>query len=163
MNNNPYGGPTWTDEDRERIRELWINSGMSASQIAAEFPGKSRNAIIGIVYRMGLSGTRQRPKRTYIVRPRTQRKAPFVKKVPLKPQPEPEPVDDLAAVWPLHLSLFDLTKRTCKFPFGTETPFTFCGHTTAPGHPYCKAHCLMAYQAPVVRKREPRPREKINF
>lgn len=161
--NNLTVGPTWTDEDRQRIRDMWMNEGMSASQIAAEFPGKSRNAIIGIVHRMGLTGSRQRPRRTYVVPPRTQRKAPFVKKAPVKVQPVPPPVDAPADIGPLNLTLFDLTDATCKFPFGREVPFTFCGHATAPGLPYCKAHCLMAYQPPKARDRAPRPREKINF
>lgn len=46
----------WTDERVERLSALWLE-GRSASQIAAELgEGVSRNAVIGKVHRLGLSG-----------------------------------------------------------------------------------------------------------
>lgn len=48
---------TWTDERVEKLRELW-GEGLTASQIARELGGVSRNAVIGKVHRLGL-GTRQ--------------------------------------------------------------------------------------------------------
>ncbi len=47
---------SWTDERVERLSTLWLE-GRSASQIAAELGGGvSRNAVIGKVHRLGLSG-----------------------------------------------------------------------------------------------------------
>lgn len=47
---------SWTDERVERLSTLWLG-GRSASQIAAELgEGVSRNAVIGKVHRLGLSG-----------------------------------------------------------------------------------------------------------
>ena len=47
---------SWTDERVELLRRLWIE-GLSASRIAAELAGGvTRNAVIGKVHRMGLSG-----------------------------------------------------------------------------------------------------------
>ena len=47
---------SWTDERVERLSTLWLE-GRSASQIAAELgEGVSRNAVIGKVHRLGLSG-----------------------------------------------------------------------------------------------------------
>lgn len=47
---------SWTDERVERLSALWLE-GRSASQIAAELGGGvSRNAVIGKVHRLGLSG-----------------------------------------------------------------------------------------------------------
>jgi len=45
----------WSVEKDLLIRKLWAE-GLSASQIAAEVGGVSRNAIIGRVHRLGLSG-----------------------------------------------------------------------------------------------------------
>ncbi len=48
-----------------------------------------------------------------------------------------------AAVEPLHLSIMDLAEDTCRWPYGgwpERTGITFCGHTPAPGKPYCAAH-----------------------
>ncbi|MEL6267169.1 MAG: GcrA family cell cycle regulator [Pseudomonadota bacterium] len=44
----------WTEERVERLKELW-NEGMSASKIAKELGGVTRNAVIGKVHRLGLS------------------------------------------------------------------------------------------------------------
>ena len=46
---------SWTDERVERLKKLWAD-GLSASQIAAELGGVSRNAVIGKVHRLNLPG-----------------------------------------------------------------------------------------------------------
>ncbi|MFL1874217.1 GcrA family cell cycle regulator, partial [Hansschlegelia beijingensis] len=45
----------WTDERVELLKKRWAE-GLSASQIAAELGGVTRNAVIGKVHRLGLSG-----------------------------------------------------------------------------------------------------------
>ena len=44
---------SWTDERVELLKKLWAD-GLSASQIAAELGGITRNAVIGKVHRLGL-------------------------------------------------------------------------------------------------------------
>jgi GcrA cell cycle regulator len=44
---------SWTDERIDRLKELWTK-GMTASQIADELGGVSRNAVIGKAHRLGL-------------------------------------------------------------------------------------------------------------
>jgi GcrA cell cycle regulator len=44
---------SWTDERIERLKELW-SKGMTASTIADELGGVSRNAVIGKAHRLGL-------------------------------------------------------------------------------------------------------------
>jgi GcrA cell cycle regulator len=45
----------WTDERVEKLKKLW-SEGLSASQIAAQLGGVSRNAVIGKVHRLNLPG-----------------------------------------------------------------------------------------------------------
>src|SRR5258706_5925282 len=45
----------WTDERVEQLKKLW-SEGLSASQIAGRLGGVTRNAVIGKVHRLGLSG-----------------------------------------------------------------------------------------------------------
>ena len=45
---------SWTDERVETLKRMW-NEGQSASQIAEELGGVTRNAVIGKVHRLGLS------------------------------------------------------------------------------------------------------------
>ena len=67
----------WTDERVEKLKKLW-SEGLSASQIAAQLGGVSRNAVIGKVHRLNLPGrakaggtqTATRPKRPAAVAPR---------------------------------------------------------------------------------------------
>ncbi|HET9639285.1 MAG TPA: GcrA family cell cycle regulator [Allosphingosinicella sp.] len=44
---------SWTDERIDRLKELW-SQGMTASHIADELGGVSRNAVIGKAHRLGL-------------------------------------------------------------------------------------------------------------
>ena len=44
----------WTEERVELLRKFWAE-GLSASQIAAQLGGVSRNAVIGKVHRLKLS------------------------------------------------------------------------------------------------------------
>src|SRR3954468_22955304 len=48
---------SWTDERIERLKKMW-HDGATASQIADELGGVSRNAVIGQAHRLGLE---QRP------------------------------------------------------------------------------------------------------
>ena len=53
---------SWTDERVDLLKKLWAD-GLSASQIAGELGNVTRNAVIGKVHRLGLSG-RAKPTRT---------------------------------------------------------------------------------------------------
>jgi GcrA cell cycle regulator len=66
---------SWTDERVELLRKLWTQ-GLSASQIATELNhGITRNAVIGKVHRLGLSGRAKTPS-TPSSRPRKVTRAP---------------------------------------------------------------------------------------
>src|ERR1043165_2566889 len=58
--NEDNGTMMWTDERVELLKKLWTD-GLSASQIAAELGGITRNAVIGKVHRLGLSGGAKSP------------------------------------------------------------------------------------------------------
>ena len=45
----------WNDERVATLKKLWLD-GLSASQIAKQLGGVTRNAVIGKVHRLGLSG-----------------------------------------------------------------------------------------------------------
>ncbi|RGP35328.1 GcrA family cell cycle regulator [Pseudotabrizicola alkalilacus] len=81
---------SWTDERVETLKKMWAE-GQSASQIAKELGGVTRNAVIGKVHRLGLSnrvgGGKDEP----------EDEAPVVAAkpepvTPRAPEPRPEPV-----------------------------------------------------------------------
>lgn len=79
---------SWSQAEIDKVTPLWLD-GKSASEIARVMPGRSRNAIIGIVHRLGLSrtgATVQRVRREpTMARPA---RAPKVRQSQLKP-PKP--------------------------------------------------------------------------
>jgi len=80
---------SWTDERVETLKRMW-NEGQSASQIAKELGGVTRNAVIGKVHRLGLSNRVGAPPV-----PETKPKA-----APAAPPMRPEAADAPAAVEP---------------------------------------------------------------
>ena len=64
---------SWTDERVELLKKLW-GEGLSASQIAGRIGSVTRNAVIGKVHRLGLSG-RATTSRMKTHRPSRQRMA----------------------------------------------------------------------------------------
>ncbi len=88
---------SWTDERVETLKTMW-GEGKSASQIAKELGGVTRNAVIGKVHRLGLSN-RTAPAKTA---PKEEKPAAEAKPKPVKeatPKPEPaEPAKPAAPV-----------------------------------------------------------------
>ena len=81
---------SWTDERVETLKKMWAE-GQSASQIAKELGGVTRNAVIGKVHRLGLSN------RVGGGKEEAEEEAPVAtaKPEPVQrpaPEPRPEPV-----------------------------------------------------------------------
>ena len=143
----------WTDERVEQLKQYWAE-GLSASQIASKMGGVTRNAVIGKVHRLGLSGraTPAKPKRGCVTEA-----APEA--APAEPETaRAEMIDRLleepAFVAPAVLSSGDmatvatLQRNMCKWPMGdpASDDFHFCGQPTVPGKSYCSYHARMAFQ-----------------
>ncbi|WP_406856327.1 GcrA family cell cycle regulator [Alsobacter sp. KACC 23698] len=167
---------SWTDERVELLKKLW-NQGLSASQIAAELGGGvTRNAVIGKVHRLGLSGRAKTPSPQQ-QRPRKVTRAPshplsHGSSAPIvrgnlavmpKAIPAPAPVAELApvprndVVIPMseRVTIMELRESMCRWPHGdpTSEDFRFCGAKSPPGTPYCNYHSQIAYQPSVDRRR----------
>ena len=154
---------SWTDERVATLSKLWAD-GLSASQIAAELGGVTRNAVIGKVHRLGLSGRakpanssakRAKRPRSYTPKPRSNgRSVPSLRAV--DGSSARSAVEDLVEPESLKLSLVELTETTCKWPHGdpTEAGFHFCGCKVKEGSPYCEYHSKLAFQPITDRRRE---------
>jgi GcrA cell cycle regulator len=74
---------SWTDERIERLKKMW-GDGATASQIADELGGVSRNAVIGKAHRLGLDA------RPSPVKPGDEKeKKPVVAAAAAQPKPAP--------------------------------------------------------------------------
>ena len=162
----------WTDERVELLKKLW-NDGLSASQIAVELGGITRNAVIGNVHRLGLSGRakspassvpRQRKPRASVAllrvaRPALRGNAAVARAPDFEVAYDPEP-EISAEVVPIgqRCTLLELTEARCRWPIGDPGAhdFFFCGGKTAEALPYCPHHARIAYQPLSERRREKR-------
>jgi GcrA cell cycle regulator len=75
---------SWTEERIERLKTMW-HEGATASQIADELGGVSRNAVIGKAHRLGLE---QRPSP---VKPGDEKDKPAAAAAPAAAKPVPTP------------------------------------------------------------------------
>ncbi len=163
---------TWPDERVEILKKLWLD-GLSASQIAAQLgDGITRNAVIGKVHRLGLSG---RGSPTRAARPRTRRprqpsapkrmptsgNAALKAKTAVSParrsEPALEPIRLVDIPVGERIGILSLTEKTCRWPLGDpgSDEFCFCGQTPQDGTPYCDYHASIAYQ-PAHERRRPK-------
>lgn len=144
----------WTEDRVEILSKLWAE-GLSASQIAKQLGGVTRNAVIGKVHRLGLSGraTPSRPARRKVAAPRATAAAPKTiiprapRPVPVAPPPAP-PMEAKPLPSGEYATILTITESTCKWPIGDPAgdDFRFCGRNTDQTSPYCTAHSRVAYQ-----------------
>jgi GcrA cell cycle regulator len=158
---------TWTDERVEQLKKLWAD-GLSASQIAGELGGITRNAVIGKVHRLGLSGRAKAPSSS-VPRQRKPR-APSMFRAPrpmmrgntalahapaydYDAEPEPELIENIIPIGQ-RCTLLELDQEKCHWPIGDpgQPDFFFCGGKTNAGTPYCGYHGRVAYQPPAARR-----------
>lgn len=172
---------SWTDDRVETLKKLWME-GLSASQIANELGmGVTRNAVIGKVHRLKLSG-RAKPA-TSSSRPRaaarsatrsassnstprrrsssgggatrgnTALKVDAVADQELNVALNAE--KELFIPVEERIGLLALTEKTCKWPIGDPLAedFHFCGRDSEEDAPYCEFHSKRAYHQLDRRKK----------
>ena len=149
----------WTDERVELLKKLWLE-GLSASQIAKQLGGVTRNAVIGKVHRLGLSGRAapSQPARPAFKAPRPPRPAaaPAQRRVESHHHHAPAPPAPVFYVEePGSATVLTLGAHMCKWPIGDPSAdtFTFCGRRNDGEGPYCVHHARVAYQPQQQRKR----------
>ncbi|WP_156851363.1 GcrA family cell cycle regulator [Bartonella refiksaydamii] len=170
----------WTCERVELLKKFW-SEGLSASQIAAQLGGVSRNAVIGKVHRLKLPGrgktaqgvTRAQKTPATPSSPRVRRTTPTVLstdvtscsegETALKMEFIAEDVTDIdvsaksSVVVPIsrQLNLLQLSENTCRWPVGDPlaADFHFCGADSGENSPYCAFHAKIAFQPISERRR----------
>ena len=159
----------WTDERVELLKKLWLD-GLSASQIAKQLGGVTRNAVIGKVHRLGLSGRAapSQPSRPVFKAPRAPRPAaaPAPRRIEGHAPRSHVPAAPVVEEDPLQLddgnfaTVLTISDRMCRWPIGdpAATEFHFCGRSPKDGSPYCEAHARKAYQPQQAHRRNDKGR-----
>lgn len=137
----------WTDERVDLLKTLW-QDGLSASQVARQLGGVTRNAVIGKVHRLGLSGRAEpsRPRASPSPRRAAVRSS---RRPPAAPRPSPRPPVSRPTAHgderPGAATALTLGAHMCRWPIGDPLSegFSFCGRR-ADG-PYCPDHAQVAY------------------
>ena len=146
----------WTDERVETLKKLWLE-GLSASQIAKQLGGVTRNAVIGKVHRLGLSGRAapSQPQRSVFRAPRPARVPVAAAPAPRRPvaQPVAPTLPVIRSEEPGSATVLTLGAHMCKWPIGDPATdnFSFCGRRSNEDGPYCHEHAMIAYQPQPTR------------
>ena len=149
--------------------------------VSGDFGGVTRNAVIGKVHRLGLSGrattsrmkisgraTAPRPGGTNALQKRpvnsnankqrfAQSGNPAVRALYI---PEIEPfipsAEELDIPMAERKTIQTLGECSCRWPIGDPqlAEFHFCGKNKVPGLPYCEFHARRAFQPPQARRRD---------
>jgi GcrA cell cycle regulator len=165
---------SWTDERVELLRKLWLD-GLSASQIASELSnGITRNAVIGKVHRLGLSGRakapaqatpRPRPPKQIRSTPAPRQHAPIVRGnlafalAPRIVEAQPQArvaLEEVVIPMSERVTIMELRESMCRWPLGdpASPEFRYCGSEAPIGEgPYCTYHARVAYQPAQDRRR----------
>lgn len=127
----------WTKPVVARFEQLFEDE-LPYSKIAEELSKEfgvliSRNAAIGFARRHNV------PKRQKTDTPRKQErfeprgKTTLVQYIPKKPTGRGI------------LRIDQLGPRSCRWPFGDNPPFLYCGCLTVEGYPYCETHMKLGH------------------
>jgi GcrA cell cycle regulator len=161
---------SWTDERVDLLKRLW-SEGLSASQIAGRLGSVTRNAVIGKVHRLGLSGRattsrmkshRPRARMANVkrqVKPRfAQTGNPAVRALYMDAEAYVAPAEEIEIPLAERKTIQTLTECSCRWPIGDPqtSEFHFCGRNKVPLLPYCEVHARRAFQ-PVAPRRRERP------
>lgn len=144
---------SWTHERIEQLKKLW-EAGYTASNIATELGGITRNAVIGKAHRLGLSGRMKSKSKVSSVSIVRKRKMPVNKNSKI--------IELTTSVEPMNPTSFaDIKDGLCRWPLGEpeDLDFKFCGRKCAEGMIYCNEHHSLAYQ-PLNQTRQKRASRK---
>ena len=143
----------WNEERTAALTKMWLD-GMSASQVARQLGGVSRNAVIGKVHRLGLD-SRQTPSRprslggrpagssrsaTALVQAHRSATAPTVVTI------RPATVAPVSVDMKPTASLLNLGGHACRWPIGdpSTSDFGFCGRERSGAGSYCSDHAQVS-------------------
>ncbi|WGR93144.1 GcrA family cell cycle regulator [Bradyrhizobium sp. ISRA443] len=155
----------WLPEHSAALRDLRAR-GMSYSEIADAINERfhtayTRNAALSRGQRMGLGGLERlepslpnrvgRPESTVPVLPRIEVSREVRREAMADMVRWPKPFSGegeapklrCVEITPRHLSLVELERGDCRYPYGgdrDDEPITFCGHPRRPGSSYCTPH-----------------------
>jgi hypothetical protein len=139
----------WTREQSDYLASVW-RAGYSFSELAQflnEQFGVSyytRSAIGGKVARMALRNEARVPRAP---KPRARRVIHLT--VPSKPVKQADPPSRDPAREPrIWCELIELTRFTCRYPYGDRPPFAYCGCPVIEGSPYCPFHTRLCWNNP---------------
>jgi len=149
----------WTKEAEAHMERMYVFEKMSAKQISEKLCEMydtdliTRNAVVGKIDRKGLYREPLKGK---------PRKKPFMMEPSKKSSARKMESQEAhkarsqrgASLQPKSpgLSLLDIGAEDCRFPYGDNPPYTFCGHPIEPGKAYCKEHQTLCHQRLVPKE-----------
>ena len=148
------GATSWTTEITDYAVAHW-KDGKSAAEIsrgiAQTFQVRfTRNAVIGKVHRLGMSGTRERVRATnfskegrFRLKARAAKPAQPPKAAKVKPEPRPAFIEVLS---PNARPWEERASGECAYPLGEQGEIHSCCNPIREGSRYCEGHHAISYR-----------------
>lgn len=130
----------WGEEEDKILRDMYAQ-GFSFGKISEKLIGRSRNSTISRADRIGLpKRDGGRPRKQVHHAKTIRRKSPFHFGPAVDAAPPLAFTPKAAKVEPLMIAFADLGADQCRFAYGEEQPYFFCGHSQKEGSSYCEKH-----------------------
>lgn len=140
----------WTPDRVRRLVELWRNRASAATIARSLGGGLSRSAVVGKLYRLGLtrdaagrSDARAAGARHSLDKQCRGDRRPAPPEFPAAAAEALRP----CAVVPRRVPMESLQSVHCRWPYEFAGDVVFCGHPAKAQSPYCPAHHRRAYVA----------------
>jgi GcrA cell cycle regulator len=137
----------WTEDRIGRLKTLWLE-GRSAAQIARDLEhGVTRSAVLGKVYRLGLSGGRPPASRSARIAASPAPRTPSPPGAAPPSGPEPSGRCPVDAPSRGTATILTVRRQDCRWPYGDpgDPGFSLCGRRIVRGA-FCAAHAEIAYR-----------------
>lgn len=148
----------WTEDQVSTLARLW-QEGLSASHVARQLGGVSRNAVIGKIHRLGIA-LRATPVRFRAARGSSPPRPPGRSSGPCAVE-RPDRLrllEFLDAELAPTATIRTLTVTSCRWPIGDprEADFGYCGRECASASVYCRGHAEVAFRRGASRQQSDR-------
>jgi len=157
------GSLSWTAEQDQELRQL-ATDGWSARQISVRFPGKTRNAVIGRLHRIGAVLTlKNRYGQTIDPKAKAQRDLEnqqrraavrLAKGISFQKK-EYREINHIidGNPTPKCISFMELDNQSCRYVIGDVKGLdtVFCGDIKLDGQAYCQAHYRWCYRPSIYK------------
>ena len=144
----------WTDERVDELKARW-QDGETSREIQFNMGARSRNAVLGKAYRLGLWRATVQNNAARVSNKARRKALRYVdnRYVVVREEAVEEPPP---SIFKNPVPFAELAAEHCRWPGEAGPQMMFCGEPKLNGYSYCSHHCRIAFVKPGATPRAPR-------